>query len=111
MQRRALIILLTDLYGQSIDGSFGDALKLWRQKHLAVVVSLVGADVSALAQQAAAEPKDVFVSLASREYSDTLAHNASAAQRMGGHAVVCRPGVLEARVFSAYRLLKTQRRI
>ncbi len=111
VQRRALVILLTDLYGQSIEGSFGDALKLWRQKHLAVVVGLIGADVTALAQQPAAEARDVFVSLASREYGETLEHNASAAQRMGAHAVVCRPGVLEARVFSAYRLLKTQRRV
>ncbi len=111
LKQRALIVLLTDMYGQSFTGSFGDALRLWRQKHLPLVVSMMGEEIVALSQIRAAEAQDAYVSLASRRYREALAHNAEGAQRLGAHALVCRPAVLEERVFATYQTLKAQRRV
>ena len=111
LTRRALIVLLTDMYGQSFTGSFGDALRLWRQKHLPLVVGMMGEEIVALSQMPATEPQDAYVSLASRRYRDALSHNAEGVQRLGAHALVCRPAVLEERVFATYQTLKEQRRV
>ncbi len=111
LKQRALVVLLTDMYGQSFTGSFGDALRLWRQKHLPLVVGMMGEDIGALSRIKAFEREDVYVSLASRRYREALAHNAEGAQRLGAHALVCRPAVLEERVFATYQMLKAQRRI
>lgn len=109
--RRCLVIVLTDLYGQTLDGSFGRSLKLWNSRHLPCVVGLVGNDVIELAEREAIGSNDPYISLAGSEYRNTLLANAEAARRLGAQAIVARPEELQERVLAQYRMLKQQRRV
>jgi uncharacterized protein (DUF58 family) len=108
---RCLVIVVTDLYGQSLEGNFGRSLRLWKSRHLPFVASMIGSDVSALAAEKSEAPIDPFTSLATAEYRDTVLANAEAARRLGARAIVTRPSELQTRVISEYRLLKRQRRV
>jgi uncharacterized protein (DUF58 family) len=111
VKRRCLVILLTDLYGQSLTGDFGRSLKVWNTRHLPMVVGLIGEDVLSISEQAARTASDPYISLAGREYRESLLHNALGAQRLGAQAIVARPAELQSRVFSEYRMLKLQHRV
>lgn len=111
VSKRALVIVLTDLYGQSLDGAYGRCLRFLNVRHFPVVVGMLGHDVSDLAAAAADSPHDVVTVLAASEYRSTLQRNAAAASRLGAHSIVCHPAELEARVLSDYRMLKLQRRV
>ena len=111
VKRRCLILLLTDLYGQSLAGDFGRSLKVWNTRHLPMVVGLIGEDVLTLSEQEARTASDPYISLAGREYRDSLLHNALGAQRLGAHAIVTRPAELQSRVFAEYQMLKLQHRV
>ena len=110
-RRRSLVVLLTDLYSQSIDGRFGQTLQLWRSHHLPFVVSLLDADVMNTARQDAAGMEDVFRALAAREYMQTVRANATAANRFGARTLVTRPHDLERRLLREYHTLKVRRLI
>jgi uncharacterized protein (DUF58 family) len=108
---RCLVIVVTDLYGQSLEGNFGRSLKLWKSRHLPFVASMIGADVSVLAGAKARSHIDPFTSLATAEYRNTVLANAEAARRLGAQAIVTRPSELQAKVIGEYQLLKRQRRV
>ena len=111
VKRRCLIVLLTDLYGQSLAGDFGRSLKVWSARHLTMVVGLIGEDVLTISEQPARTASDPYISLAGREYRESLLHNALGAQRLGAQAIVARPAELQSRVFSEYHMLKLQHRV
>ena len=111
VKRRCLVLLLTDLYGQSLGGDFGRSLKVWNTRHLPMVVGLIGEDVLAISEQEARSPSDPYISLAGREYRDSLLHNALGARRLGAQAIVTRPAELQSRVFAEYQMLKLQHRV
>jgi uncharacterized protein (DUF58 family) len=111
VKRRCLIVLLTDLYGQSLAGDFGRSLKVWNTRHLPMVVSLIGEDVLTISEQEARTASDPYISLAGREYRESLLHNALGAQRLGAQAIVARPAELQSRVFAEYQRLKLQHRV
>lgn len=109
-RERCLVILITDLYGQAVEGNFGRSLRLWQTRHLPFVVSLIGKDVIALGD-GSDEKVDPFTSLAAAEYQHVVRANAEAARRLGAQAIVARPAELHARVISEYQRLKRQRRV
>ncbi|MEM6582179.1 MAG: DUF58 domain-containing protein [Pseudomonadota bacterium] len=111
LKRRSLIVLLTDFYGQALDGSLGQSLRLWQSRHQTVLVGLLGSDVQRIQSQVANKATDAFSTMAALEYRMNLDTNASAARRMGAHTVVARPIELQARVLEEYHLLKSQRRV
>ncbi len=110
-RQRSLMVLLTDFYGQSTTGSLGACLRLWRARHLPMVVGLLGDDVQGLHSADAASLDEVYEQTAAEEYVQTLTHNADAAHRLGATTLLSRPRDLQARVFDQYRLLKLQHRL
>ena len=111
LRQRSLIILLTDLYGQSLQGSLGRSLMLWNSRHLPMVVGLMGEDVLGLPRQAAASRNETYTRLAAQEYQAVVQGNARGAERLGARAIVTRPAELQSRVFSSYRELRQQHRV
>ncbi len=108
---RSLIILLTDLYGQSLSGNFGRSLRLWGRRHLPVVVSLLSAELALLGEQPAQLERDAYLQLAADEYQRTVNNVAGGARRMGAHPVVTPAAELEQRVYRLYQQLKQSHRI
>lgn len=111
VRKRCLIIFFTDLYGQALTGNFGRSLKLWKNRHLPFIVSLIGSDVIAMSDSDAHEETDAYASLAATEYYSSVLANAEAARRMGAQALVARPAELQSRVIAEYQQLKLQRRV
>lgn len=110
-RNRCLILFVTDLYSQTLEGDFGRSLGLWSRRHLPLVVGLIGDDVSDMVPRLASNSGEVFESLAASEYLRAVKANASAARRLGAHAVVARPAEVQAQVIAQYQVLKAQRRV
>ena len=108
-RKRSLVILVTDLYSQSLAGSFGQCLKLWHVRHLPLVAALTGEDVTALSSERAANESEAYASLAAREYHSTLRANGEAARRLGASTVIARAADLQPRVMAQYRRLRARR--
>ncbi len=110
-RQRSLVIVLTDLYGLSLDGNFGQSIRLWQTRHLPMVVGLVGEDILKRHHTHADTEADAYMNLASVEYVQSLNATKQGATRLGASALLSRPQELQARVFEHYALLKKQRRI
>jgi len=108
-RKRSLVILVTDLYSQSLTGSFGQSIKLWNIRHLPLVAALTGEDVTTLSGERAADEGEVYASLAAREYHSTLQANGEAARRLGASTVIARASDLQPRIFAQYRRLRARR--
>ena len=111
LRKRALVIVLTDLFGQSFSGGFGRSLRFLSVRHLPMVVGLLGHDVTELADGEAGSRREVMDALAASEYREHLRRNAVGANRLGASAILCHPAELEVRVLEEYRLLKSHRRV
>ncbi|MEM8660346.1 MAG: DUF58 domain-containing protein, partial [Pseudomonadota bacterium] len=72
LKRRSLIVLLTDFYGQALDGLMGRSLRLWQSRHQTIVVGLLGDDVQQLQTQQANASEDAFAVMAATDYSMEL---------------------------------------
>lgn len=110
-RQRSLVIVLTDLYGLSLDGNFGQSIRLWQSRHLPMVVGLVGEDILQLQHASADTEAEAYLHLAGSEYVQSLNATRRGASRLGANALLSRPQELQARVFDQYALLKKQRRI
>lgn len=111
VRRRCLILLLTDLYGQSGSGRLMQSIRLWVPKHLPVVAGLIAEETERLATAEAREWLDPYVALAAADYRRDLETAASGLRRLGAYPLIARASSLEAQVLEQYRLLKTERRI
>lgn len=111
VKHRSLVILLTDLYGQSVDGSLEKSIRLWSPKHLPLIVGLMGEELSSFSGQNANDVSQVYQSMAATNYILELERVATSVKRLGAHMVLSRPADLERLVFQRYQLLKAQHRI
>ena len=111
VRHRCLIIVLTDLYGNSASGRLMQSVRLWVPQHLPMVVGLVGRELKTMAEQPAVEWLDPYTSLAARTYRQDLRRGAEGLQRLGAHTLIARPRDLENQVLAHYQMLKVQRRI
>lgn len=111
VRHRALVIVLTDLYGQDTGGRLAQSIRLLLPRHLPVVVSLMAEDLGPLAHRPASRWLDPYESLAAREYRTRVLRNASGLRRAGAHALVTTPQELDARVLSLYGMLRSRRRV
>lgn len=109
--RRCLVVLLTDLYGQSGGGRLVRSIRLWVPKHLPLVAGLVAADVDALGRARAETWLDPYYALAADDYRRALVATANGLRRLGAHPVICRAAALDATLLARYRTLKVQRRV
>ena len=108
---RCLILLLTDLYGQSGTGQLMRSIRLWVPKHLPVVAGLVAEEIHALSAAEAKDWLDPYIALAAADYRRNLAAAASGLRRLGAHPLIARAATLEAQVLAQYRSLKQRRRV
>ncbi len=111
VRHRALVVMLTDLFGQDTGGRLAQSVRLLLPRHLPVAVGLLGEEVDAMAHQPARRWIDPYVSLAAHEYRTGVWRNAAALRRQGAHTVVTVPDALDAQVLSLYRTLRTRRRV
>lgn len=111
VRHRALVIVLTDLYGQDPGGRLAQAVRLLLPRHLPLVVGLVGAELDELAHRPARRWIDPYRSLAAQEYRAQVWRNAAGLRRQGAQTVVTTPAELDAKVLSLYRTLRSQRRV
>ena len=111
VRHRCLIVLLTDLYGQSGSGRLMQSIRLWVPKHVPMVAGLIAEDVDHMRRAQAQEWLDPYVSLAAADYRANLEATAAGLHRLGSYPLICRAAMLESRVLEQYRLLKRQRRV
>jgi uncharacterized protein (DUF58 family) len=111
VRHRAMIVVLTDLYGATGPGRLSQCVRMWVPQHLPVVVGMVGSELQQLADQTSREWLDPYVSLAARTYQADLHRGMRGLRQLGAHTVLAKPRDLESRVFSHYHQLKAQRRI
>ena len=110
-RHRCLVILLTDLYGQSGTGALLRSVRLWVPKHLPVVAGLVADEVEQLRTAPAEDWLAPYVALAAADYRANLRATAAGLRRLGAHPLISRAATLEHRVLAQYRQLKMQRRV
>ena len=110
-RHRCLIILLTDLYGQSASGGLMRSIRLWVPKHLPVVAGLLSEEVEQLRTAPTDDWLAPYVSLAAADYRTNLRATASSLRRFGAYPLITRAATLEQQVLAQYRHLKAQRRV
>ncbi len=108
---RSLIILMTDLYGQSLAGNFGRSLRLWGRRHLPVVISLLGEEIKSIGELEPAQQRDIYLRLASASYQRAVTEMAVGVQRLGAQVILTQPKDVEARLTLQYQRLKAQHRV
>jgi uncharacterized protein (DUF58 family) len=111
VRHRCLIIVLTDLYGNSASGRLMQSVRHWVPKHLPMIVGLVGRELKTMADAPAVDWLDPYTSLAARTYRQDLRRGSESLQRVGAHTLIARPRDLEKQVLAHYQMLKAQRRI
>ena len=108
---RCLIVLLTDLYGQSASGRLMRCVRAWVPKHLPIVAGLIAEDVERMAAAPAEGWLDPYLALAAADYRRNLRANAAGLQRIGACPLIARAATLEASVVARYRSLRAQGRV
>ena len=111
VRHRCLIILLTDLYGQSGTGGLMRSVRLWVPKHLPVVAGLVAEEVEQLHAAPADDWLAPYIALAAADYRANLRATAAGLRRLGAQALISRAATLEQQVLAQYQRLKAQRRV
>jgi uncharacterized protein (DUF58 family) len=111
VRHRAMIVVLTDLYGATSGGRLTQCVRMWVPQHLPMVVGMLGSEVNRLARQYSREWLDPYRSLAASTYTEDLHRGTRGLRQLGAETVLSRPRDLEKRVFSHYHRLKSQRRI
>ncbi len=111
VRRRALVILLTDLYERSATSQLAETVRILRPPHLPVIAGLIGDEVTALRDAPAVQWIDPYRSLAATEYEHDVRANVARLRRMGASAMTARPADLDRTILECYRRLRVQRRI
>jgi uncharacterized protein (DUF58 family) len=111
VRRRALVLLLTDLYQTSATSDLAQSVRLFVPKHLPLIVGISSEEIGELARRRARDWLDPYRGLAAREYRSAIAANVDRLGRLGAYALTARPSEAEARVLEVYRLLRAQRRV
>lgn len=110
-QRRALIVLFSQLHDTEASSQLYRAIKLLRPKHLPLVVALRDPAIETLAGRPAADPIDPYVSLAALEYRREVRAISQRLQRLGADIVEASPDELGAAVMHRYEQLSRLRRV
>jgi uncharacterized protein (DUF58 family) len=111
VERRSLIVFLTDLEDASSGEQLVEAVQLLTPKHFPFIAGLESARVPALSQALVGEPLGAYRALAAVEYGNTVAANVRALRALGAAALTARPEHLDRAVLDAYREFRERRRI
>lgn len=111
VRHRCLAVVLTDLYESSATGRLARTAMLLAQKHLPMMVGLLGAEVAAMTGLDASDWLDPYRSLAARSYERQVTANVARLAELGALAMTARPHELDGKVLEQYRRLRSQHRI
>jgi uncharacterized protein (DUF58 family) len=111
VQRRSLIVILTDLEDASAGDQLVRAVQLLTPKHFPFIAAFQSARIEALSRAAALDPLGAYRALAAVEYTNTVEGNVRALRALGAAALTARPADLDKAVIEAYRQFRERRRI
>ena len=111
VQRRSLVVILTDLEDASAGEQLVEAVKLLAPKHFTFVAGFESARIEGLARAAVGEPLGAYRALAAVEYQNTLAASVRALRSLGAAALTARPEHLDRAVFEAYAQFRERRQV
>jgi uncharacterized protein (DUF58 family) len=111
VQRRSLIVLLSDLEDASAGEQLARAVRLLTPKHLPFIAALQSERIAAMQRAPAREALGAYRALAALEYTDALEGNVRALKALGAAAVIERPESLDRAVLAAYEDFRQRRRI
>ncbi len=111
VRHRCLAIVLSDLHDPSASRALAAAAAVLRQKHLPMIVGLVGSEIAALADVEARDWLDPYRALAAFGSRRQLTANVARLTELGALALTARPAELDGIVLERYRQLRATRRI
>ena len=111
LQRRSLIVLLTDVEDAFVGEQLGRAVRLLTPKHLSFIAALGSERIAALPRDGARDGLAAYRAVAAQDYAETLAGNLRALKNLGAATVMARPGNLDHAVLTAYQDFRDRRRV
>ena len=111
LQRRALVVLLTDLEDVNVADPLARAVRLLSPPHFVLVAGVSGAGIAELARKEAQEWRDPWIALAAQEHEEQVALRRLRLQRLGAPVVVVAADSLEQKVLAEYEALRRSRRV
>ncbi len=111
LQRRSLVIFLTDLDEPSALGELTAAARLLLPKHLPFIAGVESEGAQRLAYASAGDDLAVYRALAAQEYRASVTRHVQALRALGAAAVLARPRSLEEAVLNAYVRFRQRRKV
>lgn len=111
VQRRSLIVLLTDLEDAAAGEQLARAVRLLIPKHLPFIASVESERITALPRARVHDALGAYRALAASEYVDALQGNIRALRTLGAAAVTAPAATLDRAVIAAYQQFREQRRV
>jgi uncharacterized protein (DUF58 family) len=111
VQRRSLVVLLSDLEDASAGEQLARAVRLLTPKHLPFIAALQSERIAAMQRAPVREALGAYRALAALEYTNALEGNVGALKALGASAVIERPENLDRAVLEAYQSFRQRRRI
>lgn len=111
VRHRSLVVMLTDLDDATLASQLAGAARLLSLRHLPLIAGLSSHAATTLATATAYGQRDVYQSLAAREYNQRLERNVMILNSLGAPALVAFPEQLEAAVLSAYQGFRQRHRV
>lgn len=111
VRHRCLAVVLSDLYEPGSTQGLAAAAALLAQKHLPMIVGLVGSEVAALAAADARHWLDPYRALAASGVKRQVSANVARLTEQGALALAARPAELDGKVLEHYRRLRARHRI
>lgn len=111
LQRRALVILLTDLDDANVADPLTRAVRLLSPPHLVVVAGVRSPEIAQLAVSEAREWSDPWVALAAQEHEARVALQRLLLRRLGAPVIAATADSLEKTLLAEYEALRRSRRV
>lgn len=111
LQRRSLVVILTDIDEADMAGQLVHATTLLTPKHLPLIAGIIDPGIVELRDRPAKNWLDPYHSYAASASLQTTQGHALALQRLGACTVLTHPDHLDGAVLHLYQKLRTHRRI
>lgn len=111
VQRRSLVVLLTDLEDVSAGEQLARAVRLLAPKHLPFIATPTSERIASITRGSVRDALGAYRALAALEYTEALEGNVRALRALGAAAVTARPIDLDRAVLEAYQEFRDRRRI
>lgn len=111
VRHRCLAIVLTDLYEPGSISRLAAAAALLAEKHLPIVVGLLGSEIAALKRAEARHWLDPYRAIAAEEIDRELRAHAARLAGLGALTLTARPAEVDRNVLELYRRLRARHRI